>query len=213
MATDDTDFVVRPHPDPDAPSCGPDPALDRVKDLVDKDKSPLTEDQANTVMAKLASVVDGTKMTTDTSAGTMMRFNSGKLRMSLVPASLGRYTAAVLAYGAIKYSANNWRKGGSWNEIYESLQRHIDSFREGEDLDPESGLPHLSHAAFNLMVLIEFFDKGLGNDDRFRYAGQPEGALLPGRVLEFRQPPVQPDPAPAAGAAAGDASGADASAG
>ncbi len=210
MADDSKDeFIVRPHPDPDAPSCGPDPALDRVKDLVDKDKSPLTEDQANAVMAKLASTLDGTNMTT----GGMLRYNSGKLRMSLVPASLGRYTAAVLAYGAIKYSANNWRKGGSWSEIYESLQRHIDSFREGEDLDPESGLPHLSHAAFNLMVLIEFFDKGLGNDDRFRYDQQPAGALLPGRVLEFRQPPVQPDPAPAAGAAAGDAGGADASAG
>ena len=194
--SDEPDFVVRPPP-VDGATCGPDPALERVKQLVDT--SSISQEHAEKIMAGLlVPEADGTK-------STMERHNAGKLRMSLVPASLGRYTAAVLAYGAIKYSANNWRKGGNWTEIYESLQRHVDSFREGEDLDPESGLPHLSHAAFNLMVLIEFFDKGLGNDDRFRYAGQPGDALLPGRVLEFRQPPVQPKPEDGADAAAGDA--------
>ncbi|WP_354665550.1 dATP/dGTP diphosphohydrolase domain-containing protein, partial [Escherichia coli] len=67
----------------------------------------------------------GTERTTLAQDGGMLRFNSGKLRMSLVPASLGRYTAAALGYGAIKYSANNWRRGGSWTSGYESLQRHL----------------------------------------------------------------------------------------
>lgn len=206
--TDEPDFVVRPPPPVDGATCGPDPALQRVKDLVDN--SSISQETAEKIMSGLlAPAADGTDRT---KAG-MMRFNSGKLRMSLVPASYGQYAAKVLEYGAIKYSANNWRKGGNWMEIYESLQRHIDSFREGEDFDPESGLPHLSHAAFNLMVLIEFFDKGLGNDDRFRYEGQPLGALLPGRVLEFRQPPVQPKPEAGPGASAGDASAAEQGAG
>ncbi|WP_204332940.1 dATP/dGTP diphosphohydrolase domain-containing protein, partial [Klebsiella pneumoniae] len=83
-------------------------------------------------------------------------------------------TAAALGYGAIKYSANNWRRGGSWTSGYESLQRHLDAWREGEDIDDESGLPHLAQIAFGVMLLIEFYDKGIGTDDRFRYQGQPE---------------------------------------
>lgn len=121
----------------------------------------------------------------------MLRYNSGKHRLTLIPASLNRYTGAVLEYGAIKYDANNWRKGGSWTSAIDSLQRHIDAFREGEDFDAESALPHLAHMAFNVMILIEFFDKGFGTDDRFRYPGQPAGEQLPGRTLTFNQPPAR----------------------
>lgn len=121
----------------------------------------------------------------------MLRYNSGKHRLTLIPASLNRYTGAVLEYGAIKYSANNWRKGGSWTSAIDSLQRHLDAFREGENFDAESALPHLAHMAFNVMILIEFFDKGFGTDDRFRYPGQPEGEQLPGRTLTFNQPPAR----------------------
>ena len=154
---------------------------------------------------------DGAKRTVGD--GGMLRFNSGKLRMSLVPASYGRYCAAVLGYGAIKYSANNWRRGGSWMSGYESLQRHLDAFREGEDIDAESGLPHLAHAAFGIMLLIEFFDKGLGTDDRFRYPGQPVNALQPGRVLEFCEPPVRARAEDGPSVGQGDAGGADGGAG
>lgn len=209
MADEPEDFVVRPRHDEPGMSCGPDPALERIQELT-APAGPITQEHAEKIMEGIAvPSVDGTYRT---KAG-MMRFNSGKLRMSLVPASYSQYAAKVLEYGAIKYSPNNWRRGGNWTEIYESLQRHIDSFREGEDFDPESGLPHLSHAAFNLMVLIEFFDKGLGNDDRFRYEGQPVGSLLAGRVLEFRQPPVQSQPETGTGAGAGDAGAADQGAG
>lgn len=131
------------------------------------------------------------------------RFNDGKLRMSLVPASFARYCAAGLTYGAVKYEPHNWRKGFDWSQVLDSLHRHIGAFSEGEDVDDESGLPHLALAACNLAFLIEFFDKGKGNDDRFFYDGQPHGTLLPGRVLQFRQPPVQP------GAAAGPGAGGD----
>lgn len=190
MTTDtETDFVVRPR---------------------EESESPLPQEHAEAALAPLfVPPADGTERTT----GGMLRYNSGKLRMSLVPASLGRYTAAALGYGEIKYSAHNWRRGGSWTSGYESLQRHLDSWREGEDIDAESGLPHLALAAFGIMLLIEFYDKGIGNDDRFRYPGQPVGALQPGRVLEFRRPPVQPEPEAGPGAAAGDASAAEQGAG
>jgi len=138
-------------------------------------------------------------------AATGARFNNGKLRMSLVPASFGRYCAAGLGYGALKYAPHNWLKGFDWSQVLDSLQRHLDAFKEGEDIDAESGLPHLALAACNLAFLIEFFDKGKGNDDRFFYDGQPRGTLLPGRVLQFRQPPVQQGAAGGPGAGTGAA--------
>lgn len=184
--TDEPEFMIRKLPGPDdAPSCGPDPALERIQELT-APAGPITQEHAEKIMEGIAvPAVDGTDRT-DTG---MLRYNSGKHRMTLIPASLGRYTAAVLEYGAIKYNANNWRKGGSWTSAIDSLQRHLDAFREGEDCDVESALPHLAHIAFNVMILIEFFDKGRGQDDRFRYPDQPPGQQLPVRDLTFNQPP------------------------
>lgn len=119
----------------------------------------------------------------------MMRFNQGKPRYSLIPPSFNYYTAMVLEYGAIKYDAENWRKGCKWNALIDSARRHLDSFAAGEDCDDESTLPHLAHLAFNVMALIEFYDKGLGTDDRYRYPDQAPGQRAPGRVLAFRDPP------------------------
>ncbi|GJE78116.1 dATP/dGTP diphosphohydrolase domain-containing protein [Methylorubrum suomiense] len=130
---------------------------------------------------------DGTERTEAPAVG--LRFNSGKIRLSLVPSSLNRYAAYGLMYGAAKYDEHNWRKGFKWTEVYESMQRHLDAFREGEDLDDESGLPHLALAACNLSFLIEFYDKGSGKDDRFRYPWQVSGQQAPGRQLTFNQPP------------------------
>lgn len=49
--------------------------------------------------------------------------------------------------------ANNWRTGLPVTEVYESLQRHLCSFIEGEDNDDESKLSHLGHAFCNLMFI------------------------------------------------------------
>lgn len=109
-----------------------------------------------------------------------LRFNKGKLLMSLVPTSLSRYVAAGLTYGAIKYEKDNWRKGFPYRDLLDSLKRHLNDFEDGKDFDEESGLPSLALIATNLAFLIEHWDKGLGQDDRV-IVGQ-------GRVLEFKMP-------------------------
>jgi hypothetical protein len=111
------------------------------------------------------------------------RFNSGKPLVSLVPGSLVTYTAYGLTYGAIKYDFDNWRKGFDWRSILNSLERHLMAFKDGEDYDEESGLPHLALMGCNLAFLIEHFDKNLGRDDRFKYANP-----RPGKVLTFKEP-------------------------
>jgi hypothetical protein len=45
--------------------------------------------------------------------------------------------------------------------------RHRLAFWNGEDYDPESGLPHLAHAAWHDLAELAFFLKGLGTDDRY----------------------------------------------
>jgi hypothetical protein len=113
-----------------------------------------------------------------------LRYNSGKIRLSLVPPSLVRYVGAVLTYGAEKYDAHNWRKGFNWSSIMDSLERHYVAIKSGEDFDEESGLPHIAHLDCNAAFLTEHFDQMLGVDDRYR--------LKPGRVLQWNRPPAPP---------------------
>jgi hypothetical protein len=52
---------------------------------------------------------------------------------------------------------NNWRKDGDnteWSRTYSSIQRHLNSWWSGEDIDPESGMSHLAHATTQLMILM-----------------------------------------------------------
>lgn len=74
--------------------------------------------------------------------------------MELVPQALTRGAARVLGYGAVKYAPNNWRRGMRWGEVFGALQRHLTAWNEGENLDPESGLSHLDHAAACLGFLM-----------------------------------------------------------
>lgn len=67
------------------------------------------------------------------------------------------------------YPRDNWRKGTDWLEFIGSTLRHVTAWKDGEDVDHESGLNHLHHAACDLMFVIEYIERGLGNDDRFRY--------------------------------------------
>jgi len=110
-----------------------------------------------------------------------LRYNSNKPLLSLVPSSLNRYVGMGMTYGALKYDRHNWRKGFNWSSLLDSLQRHIDAVKDGEDIDEESGLPHLCLIGCNVAFLIEHFDKDLGTDDRFK--------VPPGKVLKFNPPP------------------------
>lgn len=77
----------------------------------------------------------------------------GKLRYDLVPPEWIEAMAEVMSYGAQKYDDNNWRSGVASN--YEAaLMRHFQAWRMGEDIDPESHLPHLAHALANIGILI-----------------------------------------------------------
>lgn len=86
-----------------------------------------------------------------------LRYNSGKNRLDLIPCSLIDGVGRVLTFGAKKYAPDNWRKFNQQQvrECIGSAMRHIEQYRQGNWLDPESGLPHLAHAATNLGFILE----------------------------------------------------------
>lgn len=85
------------------------------------------------------------------------KFDNGKLRYDLIPPSALHALASVLTFGAQKYGDNNWKKMPK-DELYRTIgaaMRHMDAYRSGEKLDPESGLPHLYHLMANIAFLVE----------------------------------------------------------
>ena len=102
--------------------------------------------------------------------GGAIKFDSNKkARPELLPSDALMEVAKVMAFGAEKYDNDNWRNGFDWTRLLGSCHRHLHSFNAGEDLDPESKLSHLAHAACNILFLIEHELKGLGKDDRYKY--------------------------------------------
>lgn len=69
--------------------------------------------------------------------------------------------------GARKYGRHNWRvKGIRGSVYYDATMRHLISWWEGEDSDPDSGLSHVTKAISSLMVLRDAMIHSKFTDDR-----------------------------------------------
>ena len=73
----------------------------------------------------------------------------------------------VLTFGAQKYEAHNWKKGISASRLVAAAFRHLFAFVRGEDIDKESGLPHVAHAMCCCMFLLWMMRFRPKFDDRF----------------------------------------------
>lgn len=69
--------------------------------------------------------------------------------------------------GARKYGRHNYRVAGVRASVYfDALNRHMDAWWEGEDLDPDSGLSHVTKAIATLVVLRDAMIQDKFTDDR-----------------------------------------------
>ena len=82
--------------------------------------------------------------------------DQGKAQWRLLPWAAVEKVVGVLGFGARKYSPENWRQVPEAQDRYfDACIRHLVAHRNGEVCDPESGFPHLAHAACCILFLIE----------------------------------------------------------
>ena len=86
-----------------------------------------------------------------------------------VPLEAIAAAAASLEYGANKYSDRNWEKGLPWQQMIDSLKRHIEDFERGHDYDDGedgSDLHQVCMIMASAMMLSASVVRGIGVDDR-----------------------------------------------
>lgn len=98
-----------------------------------------------------------------------VKFDAGKPPMSLLDRYALEQTALVLAFGASKYQPHNWRGGIKHRRLIDAALRHLLAISDGEDTDPESGLPHAAHAMCCLQFLLWMQKHRPDLDDRYHH--------------------------------------------
>ena len=102
----------------------------------------------------------------DKPSDSFTKHDSEKPRTELLPPTALVEVSKVLAHGAEKYEAHNWRQVDDRERYTGACLRHLLAHMSGEDVDPDSGLPHLAHLACNALFLVEASVLGLGKDTR-----------------------------------------------
>ena len=91
-----------------------------------------------------------------------------KVPISVLPFPVLGEVALALLEGARKYGRHNWRVAGVRASVYIDavIMRHLAPFWEGEDIDEDSGLSHVTKAIAGLMVLRDSMLQENWVDDR-----------------------------------------------
>lgn len=95
-----------------------------------------------------------------------IKHDQGKNRLDLLDMYAIQQLGLVLTFGANKYSAWNWSKGIAYSRLIGAALRHLSSFMLGDDIDEESGLPHLAHCMCCVMMLLAMTKRHPELDDR-----------------------------------------------
>lgn len=97
-----------------------------------------------------------------------IKHDNGKADLSLLPYSGLIGVSKALMDGEKKYGRYNYLNGMDWHRLIGAALRHIHQFNNGEDCADDSGLNHLYHAGANILMLIEYYERQIGNDTRYK---------------------------------------------
>lgn len=123
---------------------------------------------------------------------TATKFDGGKTQRTLVDPEFIEEVARVLMFGAEKYGEGNWMRGGlSYTRVLDALHRHVAAFETGQDLDPETNLPHIAHAAACAMFLLYYSRNQWRHLDDRRYKRQSNVPSMQERATTERVQPVE----------------------
>lgn len=92
---------------------------------------------------------------------------SRKVQISTIPETVLVMIAAGMTEGARKYGRHNYRvKGVRASVYYDAAMRHLLAWYGGENMDKDSGLPHVAKAITSLCVLLDAMLCAKWVDDR-----------------------------------------------
>jgi hypothetical protein len=116
-----------------------------------------------------------------------------KLPLHLWPATATATGCIGLLEGREKYGAQNFRATPVLASIYvAACKRHLDAWMEGEEVAPDSGVPHLANALACLAIIVDAGAADTLIDDR-SYNGSGYRRLVDkltphvGRLLELHK--------------------------
>ena len=89
------------------------------------------------------------------------RFYSG------LPANVTKEVSIAMMEGAMKYGRHNYRIAGIRASVYvDATIGHLLDYWEGQDIDPDSNLHHITKAIASLYVLRDAQMRNMCEDDR-----------------------------------------------
>lgn len=98
-----------------------------------------------------------------------------KVPLHLVPAAGIIYEAMAFKEGARKYGPYNWRDKAVEAMTYiGGCFRHMQAYLDGENIDPESGYPHIAMARACLGILADATETGNLIDNRPKHGAASE---------------------------------------
>lgn len=96
------------------------------------------------------------------------KLDAGKVRMELLDgfAHALLHIGEVATFGAAKYTDDGWMHVPDAKRRYTgALLRHHYQATAGESCDPESGLLHAAHRAWNALALLELELRAIADND------------------------------------------------
>ena len=85
---------------------------------------------------------------------TALRYNEGKPKINQIPMDFLAELGEVYEMGAKKYARDNWKHVDDAETRYLAAAfRHLSAYAQGNEVDDETGLSHLAHAACCLLFL------------------------------------------------------------
>ena len=86
---------------------------------------------------------------------------------SVIPTAALLHLGEVMKLGADKYGPFNWRETPVPAETYvDAMGRHMLSWQDGENLDPESQKSHLAHVMACCAIIIDAMENDMLDDNR-----------------------------------------------
>lgn len=124
------------------------------------------------------------------------KHDSGKSPWHLLPFDAVGDIVKVLEFGSRKYAERNWEKGIAYSRVFAAAQRHLTSWWQGEDKDPESGLSHLAHASCCTLFLLAFVARKRTDLDDRPGSDRSRESSPPGYLCRVEPSPLGPVEAP-----------------